>query len=605
MGKMAMNSTAISSEESRMAAAREKYFVWMLLLVTAVTYVGTIRFDFVYDDDPQIVHNPFLRAWHYVPQYFVSSVWKQMAPLTPGNYYRPLFLLYSRATYSVFADHAFGWHLVALLMHLLVTWLVYVLVRKMTGQFTTAWLAAVIFGVHPIHHEVVAWVSGTTESLFAILFLLAFLAYLQSQEEAKGFWMTASCALYALALLSKETAIILPALVFAHGWIQSTSDVNEHRPSYAGRFRTAFAPVVWFLPIGFLYLLVRNRILSGLGHSIAHVSSLTWLLTLPSILLFYARNWFFPFRLSEFYDLFYQPKVSLAHVLLPLIVLMALGMAAWVARNRFGAKALGYAVAWIVIPLLPALDTFVFRPDELVHDRYFYVPSIGAALLVALLIERALRSRLGLFGEPTHVIVAGFALTIFLAFFAGRAASFWSSDYALYSRAHQIAPLNATALNDLAAEMITRQDFNGAQTLLEAGYQNDPSDFQFSLNLGRLYYRKGDFPKAESLILRAKELKPDQADTYMILGQIQLRQRRTKEAQESLHHAVDLNPYSAPFHTSYGIVLALNGDCTDADQQFEAALALNPGDALTTIQMIRCRASLSPASPPATKPGQL
>jgi protein O-mannosyl-transferase len=331
----------------------------------------------------------------------------------------------------------------------------------------------------------------------------------------------------------------------------------------------------------------------------------TWLLTLPSILLFYVRNWFFPFRLSEFYDLFYQPKLGVAHVLLPAIILVALGAAVWTLRNRLGAKAVGYAVVWILIPLLPALDTFVFRPDELVHDRYFYVPSIGAALLVALLIERALRSRLGLFGQPTHVVVAAFALTILLAFFAGRAASFWSGNYALYSRAHQIAPLNGTALNDLGAEMISRQELDGAQKLLETGYQNDPSDFQFSLNLGRLYYREGDFPKAETFIQRAKELNPDLAETYVVLGQIQLRQRRPKEAQESLHHAVDLNPYSAPFHTSYGIILALNGDCTDADQQFEAALALNPGDALTTIQMFRCRAVLSPATPPATKPGQL
>src|SRR4029077_17982250 len=230
--------------------------------VTAITYVGTIRFDFVYDDDPQIVHNPFLRAWHYVPQYFVSSVWKQMAPLTPGNYYRPFFLLLARVNYSVFADHALGWHLIAVLMHLLVTWLTYVLVRKMTGQFTTAWLAAVIFGVHPIHHEVVAWVSGTTESLLAILFLLAFLAYLQFREGSKAIWMAVSCAIYALALLSKETAIVLPALVFAHGWIAYSPAENENRRVYASRFRTAFAPAVWFLPIALLYLLARNRILS-------------------------------------------------------------------------------------------------------------------------------------------------------------------------------------------------------------------------------------------------------------------------------------------------------------------------------------------------------
>ncbi len=119
---MATESTP-RTEDSRIAALREKYFVLMVLLVTAVTYLGTIRFGFVYDDDPQIVNNPFLRAWHYAPQYFVSSVWKQMGPLVSANYYRPIFLLLMRTSYALFAAHPLGWHLLAIAMHLLVTWL--------------------------------------------------------------------------------------------------------------------------------------------------------------------------------------------------------------------------------------------------------------------------------------------------------------------------------------------------------------------------------------------------------------------------------------------------------------------------------------------------
>jgi tetratricopeptide (TPR) repeat protein len=589
---MAMELTP-RTEDSRIAAPREKYFVWMILLVTAVTYLGTVRFGFVYDDNPQIVNNPILRAWHYVPQYFASSVWKQMAPLISENYYRPIFLLLMRASYALFAARPLGWHLLAIAMHLLVTWLMYALVRKLTGQFTTAWLAALLFGVHPIHHEVVAWVSGVTESLFAIFFLLSFLAYLRSREGAKAFWMTLSCALFALALLSKETAIILPALVFAHGWIGYSPDDNENRAAYAGRFRGAFIPTIGFLPIVLFYLLARGRVLSGLGHSVAPVGPVTWLLTLPSILLFYVKNWFFPFRLSEFYDLFYQPKLSIAHVLLPAMILIALGGAVWISRNRLGSRNVDYAVAWIVIPLLPALDTFVFRADELVHDRYFYVPSIGAALLVALLIERLSRSGVGFFGQPTQVVVSGFALTLLLASFAGYAAGFWRSNYALFSRAHQIAPVNSTALNDLSVEMIGRDNMDGAEKLLETGYQNNPADYHFPLNLGRMYYSKGEYQKAESFLVQVRQLRPDLADPYVLSGEIQLKQGRTKDAQESMRHAVQLNPNSGPIHAVYGVVLAANGDCTDAGQQFDAALALNPGDALTQLQRARCSAVLS------------
>ncbi len=596
---------ASRTEDSRDAPLHGKSIVWMVLLVTAATYLGTIRFGFVYDDDPQILNNPFVKAWHYVPQYFFNTVWGQIVPSTFGNYYRPAFLLLMRTGYARFGTHALGWHLLSITMHLLVTWLTYVMVRKMTGQFTIAWLAALIFGVHPVHHEVVAWISGTTESLFAIFFLLAFLAYLQSREGSKILWMTVSCVLYALALLSKETAIVLPALVFTHAWIGYDLAEIEGRLLSARRLRSAFAPAVLFLPIALLYLLARNKVLSGLGHSIVPISPLTWLLTLPSILLFYVRNWFFPFRLSEFYDLFYQPKLSVAHVLLPLAVPFALALVLWILRNRLGTKPVGYAVAWIVIPLLPALDTFVFKPDELVHDRYLYLPSVGAALLVALLIDRALRSRRVIFGQPIHVVVTGLALATFLASFAGYAASFWRSDYALFLRADQIAPLNSTAMNDLAVEMIGRHEMDGAQKLLEMGYRNNPGDYHFQLNLGRMYYRRGDFRKAESFLLQVRELEPNLPDAYILMGQIQLKQDRPKEAQESMRQAVQLNPYSAPTHAIYGAVLALNGDCTDADQQFQAALTLNPGDTLTQVQMNRCNVVLSPATHSATNPGQL
>ena len=588
----------------RLEAVAEKHFIWLILLLTAVTYVGALRFDFVYDDFPQIVHNPFVRAWRYIPQYFVSPVWKEMAPLKPGNYYRPFFLVFTRAGYAVFSDHAFGWHLTALLMHLAVTWLAFEVVKKMTGQFTTAWLAALIFGIHPIHHEVVSWPSAMTESLFAALFILAFLAYLRSREGSAALWMAASCACYALAVLTNETAVILPALVFAHAWIASNPEEGAGQPDLAGRFRTAIVPAALLLPIGIAYLLVRGRVLSGVGHPVASVSFMKWLWTLPSILLFYVRNWFLPFHLAEFYDVFYQPNFSLLHVLLPVLVLAALASAVWYLRGSLGSKTVGFAVAWILIPLLPALATVGFRPDELVHDRYFYVPSIGAAFLIALMIEHSVKSSQKLFGQPIHAIGAAFVLTVMLSYLAGAQARHWTANYELYLRGYQIAPLNSTAINKLAEELIARRKLDDAQELLEAGYRNHPSDFQYSLNLGRLFYRRADYSKAESFIEQAEELNPQLADSYLVLGEIQLKEGRAKDAQESLHRAVDLDPYSSAYHTGYGIVLELNGDCTSATRQFESALALSPGDPFAMIQYYRCRASLSGHAPPSTKPGQ-
>ncbi len=84
----------------------ESYYLRIVLLITAVTYLGSIKFDFVSDDYSQIVSNPFVKAWRYAPQYFSGSVWRQLVPPTPGGTYRPLMLLWTRLNYAIFADRS-------------------------------------------------------------------------------------------------------------------------------------------------------------------------------------------------------------------------------------------------------------------------------------------------------------------------------------------------------------------------------------------------------------------------------------------------------------------------------------------------------------------
>jgi Tfp pilus assembly protein PilF len=581
---------------------RERYIAGMVLLVTAITYLGTLQFDFVSDDIRQVLLNPFIKAWRYVPHYFTSSIWKQLEPFSSGNSYRPLFLLLLKINFSTFHNRPFGWHLAAIGLHVLVTWLVFLVVKNMTGEFTLAWLSALIFGAHPIHHEVVAWISGMTESLFAALLLISFLAYLRSLESSKRPWMAISCLFYALALLSKETAIILPAMVFAYGWIGYRPDGGGGSPSDINRIKRALAPALWYLPIAILYMILRRWALAGLTHMDSGTSLGTWLLTLPSILFLYFKHWLFPIHLAESYDLLYQPKFTVLHVLLPALIVLAAGYAVWLLRDRLGSRALACAAVWVVFPILPAMDTFALRPEDLVHDRYFYAPSVGAALFMALVVERLARSEAGVFGQSARVVAMGLGLTIVLGLLATRESSFWINNYALFSRAHQIAPLNVMASSSLAGEMLARGELDAAGSLLEENYRQHEADYRVEYNLGRVLYAKHQFLQAAEFARSAVVLSPNFSDGYISLGAIELKLGQRAEAQETFRRAVEAGPYSASAHTTYGIVLALSGNCTGATQQFQAALELNPGDAITEAQLYRCRTV--PSAPLSSKPGQ-
>ncbi|MBZ5661490.1 MAG: tetratricopeptide repeat protein [Acidobacteriia bacterium] len=579
------------------ASSSERFYLWTVLFITGISYLGVVRFGFVYDDDPQILLNPFIKTWGYVPQYFWTSVWKHYDPNAQTNYYRPIFLLWARLNYAVFGVRPLGWHVTAILLHLAVTWLVYVTICRMTGKARLAWLTALVFGTHPIHHEVVAWVSGTTESLFAASFLLAFLAYLRSREGASKTWMFASYGCYALALLSKETAIVLPALVFAHGWLTGNAEHAGESSGTIRRLKQEIGKVAFYFPIALAYLLLRYKALSGLTHGQQGVTVKMWLLTLPSLLFFYLKNWFLPVRLSEMYDLFYQSRLNFAHVVLPALVLLVVAYVIWRFRKELGAREVGIAAAFIVIPLLPALDTFVFKLDELVHDRYFYVPSMGAALLVALLIERSGKGRAVAFGVPLRAGLIILSLTIALCFCTVRETRFWVDSLTLFTRAHEIAPQNSTAINNLGVEYLNNDQIDRAQAMLETGYQRDHGDFRYAFNLGRVHYVKRQLDQAEEYARQAIALNPNLADSYISLGQIQLKGNRPAEALKTVRRAVELNPYNAQFHTVYGIVLEVNGDCPAAIPQFEDALALNPGEGLTQREIFRCRSiAASPGS---------
>ncbi len=147
-----------------------------------------------------------------------------MFPNASANYYRPMNFLWFRVNDALFGLQPAGWHVMAILLHLLATALVFAIARRVTGRPLVAAVASLLFGIHPTRHEVVAWVSGTTESLWAVFFLLAFLAYLKSPgQDVSALEHAISCLAAGAGHMAKETAIVLPIVIFAHTWLYGSS----------------------------------------------------------------------------------------------------------------------------------------------------------------------------------------------------------------------------------------------------------------------------------------------------------------------------------------------------------------------------------------------
>ena len=153
-----------------------------LLLITILCYIRTLSFEFVFDDEILIVNNPLILSARSIPSYFTQHLVQFLNPYAPGNYYRPVQLLWLWVNRMLWGTNPLGWHLSVVTLHALDAVCVYLLARKILQEKSAAWLAGAIFALHPIHVESAAWAMGFIDPLFTLLVLAWFLCYLEARQ---------------------------------------------------------------------------------------------------------------------------------------------------------------------------------------------------------------------------------------------------------------------------------------------------------------------------------------------------------------------------------------------------------------------------------------
>jgi len=593
------NRAATGSQWDSILAATPWAAVSLVLLATFLAYSNTLGFKFVYDDRGQILANVQVHAWRYVPHYFFERVWSFAYPGIHGNYYRPLFLLFLLLNYKIFGPYAAGWHLVSVAAHMGVTYLVYVLARRLTGDGRTALIAALIFGVHPVHIESVAWISGVTDPLLALFLLPSFLCYLNARERTarRRAWLAGSLALYGLAMLSKETALILPIIIFTFEWLWEDAPGLPRLLPVFRRTRTAAARILPFLLLTFVYLAVRWQVLDGLGHTMVPLGVWTIIFTWPHLLLFYFWHLALPFNLSVFYNVPYVRTPGLVPFVLPLAGLAALGFLAFLGVRRLArnspedARLAIFMCAWILIPFIPLLDLSVLPVGEIAHDRYLYLPSIGFCILLAMALRRIRPGRKWLLGLPALQAASVLALVLVFGISTTVQDRYWANDLKLYSRGVSCTPENKLAKTNLGNAMGEDGRFNKALVLYREVLARDPTFWLAIYNTGYTYYRMGRLHEAEKYLERAIAVNGVDSDEYFYLGLTWLKLGDVNDAEKAVRHALKLQPGGLAYHFALGMILKLKGDTPGALAQFKEELRNFPGEtgAAQQIEAIRSR----------------
>ena len=614
-----------------------------VLLLTFAVYIPTLRYQFVHDDRGQIVENPAVHSWRFVPSYFTSQVWAGVMPGELGNYYRPLFLLWLRINHAAFGNRAWGWHLTTILAHVLTTLLAYLLALCLGVSGDAALVAALVFGLHPAHIEAVAWISGATEPLLGVLLIASFISYVRWRRTGRRNWRLASVALFAVALGEKETAMILPGLLVAYDWIYAGSRtwpstgarleamkaipllgkeglgvVAGMRPpppapppaEEGSHFQSASAALrsIWpFVLVILLYLPARIYALKALSHAVTPLSKVQLALTWPSLVCFWIRHLIWPVGLSTFYDFPAVLHPTLRNFTFPLIfdVCIAAGLLALARRGRIAA----FSAAWLVLPLIPLLDLRVFVADDFAHDRYLYLPSVGLAILAGLGLKKLCASGLqawradlkvsatdmvvpGIWGRapwwlgmPGALLAASFCLAVVLGYGTVTQSFYFRDNLTFYAYNNFIAPHNLAAETNYGTILAERGMYAPALEKLNEVVGHDPSYWPAVYNLGLTHYKMGHLPDAEKYFLEAVRINPRKADEYFYLGMTLLKSGRTNEAIASVRRAIALNPTGFAYHFALGAMLKARGDFAGALREFKQELAVNPEQQAAAVQI--------------------
>ena len=579
-----------------------------LSLITLVLYCGTLSFEFVWDDGPQIVNNPIIRSWHNLLRVFGSDLWYHVA--RHQVYYRPLFVAWSILNYSLFGLHSWGWHLGSVLVHVGAVAAVFWLACRLKLEYWTAALAALIFALHPVHIEAVAWVSAASDPMVTMFFVLSFVAFLKTREpetKNKTVWRIVSLALLFCALLTKEMAVTFTGLVAIYAWLRPA---DPDKPAVRRAYEAAIAALP-YMGVTLVYVLLRTHALHSASqfdpqHGMAQIA-----LTLPSVLAFYLQKLVAPVGLTGLYYLPYVTGAILQKVIIPASVLAGVAAAIWWWGRREKNATITFAGCWLVIGLAPALYLPNFGNGDFVRDRYIYLPSIGFAILAA----EGLR-RLPTIRQWKAKTVQGWAIAVLCLFYACASIAqqtYWGNNLLVAIRGEQLYPENPYAMVELSSEYSRRGAHDRAIELAQRAVRQHPEyvygllalaeaniraehyeegrkwldqfvsespEFVHSLtgmaSLAGLYGRLGDYGRADSLCSEILTKEPDLYSALYNCGNMRFLSGDYSGAEQLLSRAVRLELLDPAPKFFLGRTLLQDGRNEEAQPYLRQAAAMDP-----------------------------
>jgi Flp pilus assembly protein TadD/uncharacterized membrane protein len=559
---------------------------WPWIAVAALAILPHLRalaLPFIYDDWAIIANNPYMIDPHPMGKIFRTNVWGFAGQVAVSNYYRPLMHLYHYGIYQWFGARPGAFHLFCLLLHAAASLLVMRVVRRVSGNQATGVVAGLLFAVLPVHTEVTAWIACSPELLCGVFSLLAFVFYLRASEAAgpgRALLASGTAVLLLLAQLSKEVAVMLPAVIAAH-------ELLVRRRGPLEQLKKCWPEYLALAAATLAYLAMRANALARLfpAREAAPLPVGEQLYTAVALFYRYLAVMLWPARLSFFR--YYRTSSSPVE---PAVLAGGLSLAAflvlgvWLYRRRLPEVLALPLYLCLLLPVfvLPYLSEFGWLTRGprglLLIERAAYLPSIGFCWLAAAGLVK-LRAK-------WSAISVGLAATIILGGYTARSAARladWHDEVELFEEGFANSP-DPSYLYVFRAEVLLRHNRPGeALVWLLQALPDHQDDADLQNLLGRAYLLRARPGPAVEHYRRAAELalkdghRNAAARAWTNIGIVYRSLGRDQEAAAAYREALGQDPKFAPARSNLAYILLLEGQPREAVRELGAALAIEPG----------------------------
>lgn len=434
----------------------------LLIFLSAVPYINTLKGSFVYDDSEMVLENRNVAGKATLYQIFFDK----QAMTFSGEIYRSLRDISYRIDYRIGGKEPFVYHATNILLHVMTTLTAYWALILFSKDGQVPLLAAAIFAVHPLHTESVAWIKGRDDMLFALFYLLSFIMYLKYENITgwKGrFYLLASISLFMLSLFSKELAITLPLTIALYQVIFK-------------RFK--FSVLLPYFAISAMYMGLRTYVLGQVAQQEEYWggSFLTTMLTMIKGVAQYVRLSFLP--INQCADYLFPVSTGIDSGVILSVFLLSACFIFLFYRDRLAM----WGGLFFFVSLLPVLNIVPIK--IVIAERFLYLPLVGFCIVFTSTLYKIFTT------INSFRIIGGVIICLFLTLTIQRN-YVWGNEYSLWSDTIKKSPGNPRAHYGLGMAYAYKGMMDEAVKEYKKSIELAPY-YSYAFNaLGLAYYKKG------------------------------------------------------------------------------------------------------------------